>query len=185
MAIKKIKTPIDEETVLSIKSGDVVYISGIIYAARDAAHKRMFEEYKEKGILPFNLKGQVIYYVGPSPEKPGQIIGSSGPTTSLRMDPYTPFVLEMGVKATIGKGERSKEVIEAMKKFKALYLVAVGGAGALISKSVKRVKVISYEDLGPEAIRELEVENFPTVCAIDAYGNNLFEEGVEKYRKLP
>ncbi|MEN3045549.1 MAG: Fe-S-containing hydro-lyase [Candidatus Hydrothermales bacterium] len=184
MATRKIRTPLDEETVLSIKSGDIVYISGVIYAARDAAHKRMVEEYKEKGTLPIDLKGQVIYYVGPSPEKPGQIIGSAGPTTSLRMDLYTPFMLEMGVKATIGKGERSQEVIEAMKKFVAIYLVAVGGAGALLAKVVKRVRVISYEDLGPEAIRELEVEDFPTVCAIDAYGNNLFEEGVKKFSKL-
>lgn len=179
----KIKTPVDEKTILSIRRGDPVYITGIIYTARDAAHKRMIEDYKSGKGLPFDLKGQIIYYVGPTPSKPGQIIGSAGPTTSIRMDPYTPFILEMGVKAVIGKGERNQEVIDAIKKSKALYLVAVGGAGALISRTIKRVKVIAYEDLGTEAIRELEVENFPTICAIDAYGNNLFEGGVEKYRR--
>ncbi|MEO0270232.1 MAG: Fe-S-containing hydro-lyase [candidate division WOR-3 bacterium] len=179
----KIKTPVDEETILSIKAGDPVYISGIIYTARDAAHKRMLEDYKGGKGLPIDLKGQIIYYVGPTPSKPGQVIGSAGPTTSIRMDPYTPFILEMGVKATIGKGERTPQVIESLKKFKAIYLVAVGGAGALISRTIKRVRVIAYEDLGPEAIRELEVEDFPTICAIDAYGNNLFEQGVEKFRR--
>ncbi len=183
MDVKKIKTPIDEEVVLSIKAGETILISGIIYAARDAAHKRMMEDYKNGKELPFDLKGQIIYYVGPSPAKPGEIIGSAGPTTSIRMDPYTPFVLEMGIKATIGKGERGKEVIEAMKKFKALYLIAVGGAGALIARKIKKAEVIAYEDLGPEAIRKLEVEDFPAICAIDAYGNNLFEEGVKKYSR--
>jgi fumarate hydratase subunit beta len=184
MSVKKIKAPIDEETVLSIKAGDPVYISGTIYTARDAAHKRMMEDYKNGKELPFDLKGQIIYYVGPSPAKPGQIIGSAGPTTAIRMDPYTPFVLEMGIKATIGKGGRGKEVVEALKKFKGIYLVAVGGAAALIARAIKKVEVIAYEDLGPEAIRKLEVEDFPTICAIDAYGNNLFEEGVKKYSKV-
>ncbi len=184
MSVKKITTPLNEDIVLSIKAGDPVYISGVIYTARDAAHKRMIEDYQNGKNLPFDLKGQIIYYVGPSPAKPGQIIGSAGPTTAIRMDPYTPKILEFGIKATIGKGGRGKEVVEVLKKFKAVYLVAVVGAAALISRSIKKVEIIAYEDLGTEAVRKLEVQDFPTICAIDAYGNNLFEKGVKEFGKL-
>jgi fumarate hydratase subunit beta len=169
---------------MQIRAGTPVYITGKIYTARDAAHKRMLEDLKKGKPLPFDPKGQIIYYVGPTPPKPGQIIGSAGPTTSIRMDPYTPQILEIGIKATIGKGARGEDVISAMKKFKAIYLLAVGGAAALIAKSIRNMKVIAYEDLGPEAIRELEVEDFPTICAIDAYGKNLFKEGVKMYSLL-
>jgi len=181
---KRLKTPLTDEDVLSLKAGDAVLISGIIYSARDAAHKRLIEEYEKTGKLPFDLKGQIIYYVGPSPAKPGKVIGSAGPTTSIRMDPYTPKILEFGVKATIGKGERKEEVKEAMKKYKAVYLATVGGAGALIAQRIKSVKVIAYEDLGPEAIAEMVVEDFPAIVAVDAYGNDLYVEGIKKYAKI-
>jgi fumarate hydratase subunit beta len=181
---KRLKTPLTSEDVLSLKAGDAVLISGIIYGARDAAHKRLIEEYEKTGKLPFDLKGQIIYYVGPSPAKPGKVIGSAGPTTSIRMDPYTPKMLELGVKATIGKGERNEEVKEAMKKYKAVYLATVGGAGALIAQRIKSVRIIAYEDLGPEAITEMVVEDFPAIVAVDAYGNDLYAEGIKKYAKI-
>lgn len=181
---KRLKTPLTDDDVLSLKAGDAVLISGIIYGARDAAHKRLIEEYEKTGKLPLDLKGQIIYYVGPSPAKPGKVIGSAGPTTSTRMDPYTPKMLELGVKATIGKGERKEEVKEAMKKYKAVYLATVGGAGALIAQRIKSVKVIAYEDLGPEAIIEMVVEDFPAIVAVDAYGNDLYIEGIKKYAKI-
>ncbi len=179
----KIKTPLSDEDVQSLKIGDSVLITGKIYTARDAAHKRLIDLIEKGESLPLDLKGQIIYYVGPAPTKPGYVIGPAGPTTSGRCDPYTPVLLSLGLKGMIGKGVRSKEVREAMKKHKAVYFAATGGAAALISKNIKAVKIIAYEDLGPEAIRELEVENFPVIVANDAHGHDLYEEGAKKYRK--
>lgn len=186
----KIQTPLDEETVSKLKIGDRVLLSGIVYTARDQAHKRLIDELEKAGrenrkpLLPFSLEGQVIYYVGPAPCRTGMVIGPAGPTTSGRMDPYTPVLLEGGLKGTIGKGRRSKDTIEAMKKYKAVYFVAVGGAAVLISKRIKRVEAVAYEDLGPEAVYRLEVEDFPLIVANDVYGNDLFDEGIKKYRKV-
>ena len=179
----KIKTPLSDEDVQSLKIGDSILITGKIYTARDAAHKRLIDLIEKGESLPLDLKGQIIYYVGPAPAKPGYVIGPAGPTTSGRCDPYTPALLALGLKGMIGKGVRSKEVREAMEKHKAVYLAATGGAAALISKNIKAVKIIAYEDLGPEAIRELEVENFPVIGANDAHGGDLYEEGIKKYRK--
>lgn len=179
----KIKTPLSDEDVQSLKIGDSVLITGKIYTARDAAHKRLIDLIEKGESLPLDLKGQIIYYVGPAPAKPGYVIGPAGPTTSGRCDPYTPALLLLGLKGMIGKGVRSKEVREAMKKHKAVYFAATGGAAALISKNIKAVKIIAYEDLGPEAIRELEVEDFPVIVANDAHGGDLYEEGAKKYRK--
>ena len=179
----KIKTPLSDEDVQSLKIGDSVLITGKIYTARDAAHKRLIDLIEKGESLPLDLKGQIIYYVGPAPTKPGYVIGPAGPTTSGRCDPYTPVLLSLGLKGMIGKGVRSKEVREAMKKHKAVYFAATGGAAALISKNIKAVKIIAYEDLGPEAIRELEVEDFPVIVANDAHGSDLYEEGAKKYRK--
>jgi len=185
--MRKIFTPLTEEIVRELKIGDRVLLNGIIYTARDRAHQKMVKSLKLKveGLeskLPFEVRGAVIYYCGPTPAKPGQVIGSAGPTTSSRMDIYTPILLEYGLKGTIGKGKRSKEVIDAIKKYKAVYFVAVGGAGALLSKRIKKAEIIAYPELGPEAIYRLEVENFPVVVANDIYGNNLFEIGKEKYK---
>ncbi len=179
----KIKTPLSDEDVQNLKIGDSILITGKIYTARDAAHKRLIDLIEKGESLPLDLKGQIIYYVGPAPAKPGYVIGPAGPTTSGRCDPYTPALLALGLKGMIGKGVRSKEVREAMEKHKAVYLAATGGAAALISKNIKAVKIIAYEDLGPEAIRELEVENFPVIVANDAHGGDLYEEGIKKYRK--
>lgn len=176
--------PLNNFTVERLIAGDKVMISGTIYTARDAAHKRLIEMIQSGQDLPFDVKGQVIYYVGPTPSRPGQPIGSAGPTTSYRMDTYTPALIKMGLKGTIGKGGRSKEVIEAMKTHKAVYLAAVGGAAALIAKTIKKVKIIAFEDLGTEAIRELEVENFPAIVVNDTKGNDLYSIGLEKYRIL-
>ncbi|MDO4943249.1 MAG: Fe-S-containing hydro-lyase [Lachnospiraceae bacterium] len=175
---KYIKAPLSDQTIDDLKSGDYVYISGTIYTARDAAHKRMYEN----GI-PIDLNGNIIYYLGPSPAKENQVIGSAGPTTSSRMDKYTPYMLENGLKGMIGKGKRSKDVIESMKKNKAVYFAAVGGAGALLSKCIVKSEVIAYDDLGTEAIRKLEVENLPVIVVIDKNGNNLYETAVEEFRK--
>ena len=172
---KYICTPITEEVTKQLKAGDYVYLSGTIYTARDAAHKRMIEALENKEALPIEIKDATIYYMGPSPAKEGQAIGSAGPTTAGRMDKYAPTLLDLGEKAMIGKGKRSKEVIEAIKRNKAVYFAAVGGAGALISKCIKRSEIICYEDLGAEAIRKLEVENFPMAVVIDAEGNDLYE----------
>lgn len=179
----KLTTPLTEEAVSSLRTGMSVLISGVIYTARDAAHKRLCELMVKGEALPLDLRGQIIYYVGPTPARPGQAIGSAGPTTSYRMDPFTPALLKMGLKAAIGKGKRAPEVIAAMKEFKAVYLVAVGGAGALLSKRVKSCEVVAYEDLGPEAIRRLEVEDFPAIVANDIYGNDFYSEGVSQYLK--
>ena len=179
-----IKTPLSDKDVEGLHSGDKVLITGFVYTARDAAHKRLIELIDKGQELPFDIKGQVIYYVGPTPPKPGKPIGSAGPTTSYRMDTYAVKLLEKGLKATIGKGNRTPPVIEAMKKYKAVYFAAVGGAGALLARSIKRAEIIAYEDLGPEAIRKLYVEDFPAVVVNDIYGNDLYEIGIKKYVKV-
>jgi fumarate hydratase subunit beta len=177
-----IKTPLMDDTTANLRIGNRVLISGIIYTARDAAHQRLVELAGQGKKLPFDVRNQIIYYVGPSPARPGRPIGSCGPTTSYRMDVYTPQLLAMGLKATIGKGNRSDRVIEAMKQYKAVYFVATGGAAALLAKRVKGADVIAYQDLGTEAIMRLEVEDFPVVVANDIYGNDLFREGMVKYQ---
>lgn len=178
-----ITTPLDRKTIKELTVGTPVLISGTIYTARDAAHKRLVQALKDKETPPIPLRGQTIYYTGPSPARPGRSIGSVGPTTSGRMDIYTPRLLAAGVKAMIGKGNRSPEVRQAMQKYKAVYLIATGGAGALLAQSVKKAAVVAYEDLGPEAVRMLTVDNFPAIVANDIYGNDLFEQGKAKYRK--
>lgn len=181
--VKKISTPLSDDVIKSLKSGDRVLLSGKIYTARDAAHKRLVELLDRGEKLPFDIKGQVIYYVGPAPAKPGYVIGSAGPTTSYRMDAYTPKLLSVGLKGMIGKGMRNDEVKKAIKKYKAIYFAAIGGLGALLSKKIKSAKVIAYDDLGPEAIREIEVEDFPLIVINDCYGNDLYIKGVEEYKK--
>lgn len=175
-----INAPLDEETVEKLQAGDYVYISGVIYTARDAAHKRMFESMEEGNPVPFDLARNVIYYLGPTPAREGQVIGSAGPTTSSRMDKYTPMLLDHGLKGMIGKGKRSEEVIDSMIKNRAVYFAAVGGAGALLSKCIKEAEVIAYDDLGTEAIRKLRVENFPAIVVIDCNGNNLYKKVIDK-----
>jgi len=181
--IKKITTPLDDEVIINLKAGDSVSITGYIYTGRDAAHKRLIELIENGQELPIKLKGQIIYYVGPAPAKPGYPCGSAGPTTSYRMDPYTPALLDRGLKGMIGKGLRSQEVIESMKKNKVVYFGAVGGVAALIARSIKKSEVIAYEDLGTEAIHRYYIEDFPAIVVIDAYGNNLYETEPPKYRK--
>ena len=172
---KHIIAPINDEVVNSLKAGDYVYITGTIYTARDAAHKRMYEAINRGEDIPFELKDNIIYYLGPSPAREGQVIGSAGPTTSSRMDKYTPLLLEHGLKGMIGKGKRSQEVIDSMNSNNAVYFAAIGGAGALLSKCIKKAEVIAYEDLGTEAIRKLEVENLPAIVVIDNAKNNMYE----------
>ncbi|SHG80374.1 fumarate hydratase subunit beta [Thermosyntropha lipolytica DSM 11003] len=172
--MKVIKAPVSDEDILSLKAGEEVLVEGIVYAARDAAHKRMVEALQRREPLPFAIEGQIIYYVGPCPAPPGKVIGSAGPTTSGRMDSYTPPLLSRGLKVMIGKGERSPEVVEAMKRYKAVYLATIGGAGVYLAHKVKEVETIAYEDLGPEALRKFRVENFPCIVAIDAAGNNIY-----------
>ena len=180
---KHIIAPINDEIVNNLKAGDYVYISGTIYTARDAAHKRMYEA-MNKGLEPaFSLANNIVYYLGPSPAKEGQIIGSAGPTTSSRMDKYTPLMLKNGLKGMIGKGKRSAEVINAIKENNAVYFAAVGGAGALLSKCIKKAEVIAYDDLGTEAIRKLEVEDLPVIVVIDKNGNNLYETAIKQFEK--
>lgn len=181
--IKRITTPLTKEKVESLNAGDTVYISGTIYTGRDAAHKRLIKSLEKGEELPFDIKNQIIYYVGPAPAKPGQAIGSAGPTTSYRMDDLTVPLLKLGLSGMIGKGSRSEKVIEGMKEYGAIYFAAIGGAGALISSSIKKAEVIAYDDLGPEAIRKLEVEDFPVVVVIDGDGNNLYKTEREKYKK--
>ena len=180
---KYITVPVDKETAASLRAGEYVYLSGTIYTARDAAHKRMDEALQTSGELPVDLRGQVIYYMGPSPARPGRPIGSAGPTTASRMDKYTPRLLDLGLGAMIGKGKRSLEVIEAVVRNGAVYFAVVGGAGALLSKCITSSEVVAYEDLGTEAIRRLTVENFPAVVVIDSQGNNLYETAVKEYQK--
>jgi fumarate hydratase subunit beta len=172
---KNIKAPLIEDEIKDLKAGDYVYITGIIYTARDAAHKRMYEALENGKEIPIELKNNVIYYMGPSPAREGRVIGSAGPTTASRMDKYTPSMLELGLKGMIGKGKRSEEVKNSIVKNHAVYFAAVGGAGALLSKSIKSSEVIAYDDLGTEAIRKLEVKNFPAIVVIDSEGNNLYE----------
>jgi len=178
----RIKAPLEASDVRRLKAGDRVLVSGVVYTARDAAHKRLVEALEAGQKLPFDLEGQIIYYVGPCPAKPGQALGSCGPTTSGRMDPYTPTLIARGLRGMIGKGSRAPAVVEAMRKHGAVYLAAIGGAGALAAKTVKKAEMVAYEDLGPEAIRRLEVEDFPAIVCIDAQGNDLYEAGKAKYR---
>ena len=179
---KKVFLPLTEETVTDLRAGDNVLLTGVLYVARDAAHKRMLAVLDKGKPLPFDIRGQTIYYTGPAPAKPGQVIGSAGPTTSGRMDSYTPRLLVEGLKGTIGKGMRSQAVKDAMKQHRAIYLAATGGIGAVLAKSIKKSEVIAYDDLGAEAVRRLVVENFPAIVINDIYGGDLYEEGKAKYR---
>ncbi|HMK51822.1 MAG TPA: Fe-S-containing hydro-lyase [Thermodesulfobacteriota bacterium] len=179
----RIHTPLTDEIVEKLRIGDKVLVSGFIYTGRDAAHKRLVELVDKGRPLPFDIEGQIIYYVGPTPPKPGKIIGSAGPTSSYRMDPYAALLMARGLKGMIGKGSRAKEVIDAMKKYKAVYLAATGGAGALISKKIKKAEIVAYEELGPEAIRRLEVEDFPAIVVNDIYGHDLYEQGKKAYKR--
>lgn len=180
--IKKITTPLMEDVVRSLKCGDMVSISGIIYTGRDAAHKIMTEMLERGEALPVDLRDQIIYYAGPTPAKPGKVIGSCGPTTSGRMDAYSRQMMAQGLRGMIGKGPRSPEVVEAMQEYGVVYFAAIGGAAALIADSVKECEVVAFDELGPEAIRRLRVENYPCIVAIDALGNDLYKEGVAQYR---
>ena len=176
-----LSTPLSKEQATSLKAGDTVLISGTIYTARDAAHARLVELLDKGEKLPIDIEGAFIYYVGPTPAKPGQVIGSAGPTTSYRMDAYAPRLLDLGLRGMIGKGKRSPEVIASMKKNGAVYLGAIGGAAALIAKKIVGAEVVCYEDLGSEAIRKLTVKDFPATVIIDSQGNNLYEMGVQRY----
>jgi len=182
MATIHLTTPISADEAAKLKVGDQVFITGVIYTARDAAHKRLVELVEAGKELPFAIKDQLIYFVGPTPAKPGKAIGSAGPTTSYRMDKYSPILLDLGLRGMIGKGSRSQEVKSSMVKNKAVYLAAVGGAAALIAKTIKKAEIIAYEDLGPEAIRRLEVEDFPAIVVNDVEGSDLYELGIQKYR---
>ncbi|OWZ83460.1 fumarate hydratase [Natranaerobius trueperi] len=179
---KKITPPISTEQLQDLKAGDKIAITGTIITARDAAHKRMINHLEQYGELPLDLEGKMIYYVGPTKNKPGEVIGSAGPTTSGRMDLYTNHLLKQGVKGFIGKGNRSQEVKEGLKKYNGVYMAAVGGAGAYLKKTIKHSKIILYKDLGTEAIRKLEVEQFPVTVINDIYGNDLYIQGREKYK---
>ncbi len=179
---QEIHVPVRNEDVRSLKAGDYVCLTGVIYTARDAAHKRMHEALEEKKELPIDIKNNVIYYMGPSPARDGKVIGSAGPTTASRMDKYTPELLDLGLGAMIGKGKRSQEVIDAIIRNKAIYFAAVGGAGALLSQRIISSEIIAYGDLGTEAIRKLEIKNFPVIVVIDSDGNNLYETATEKYK---
>ena len=179
---KKISAPINDEIAKELKAGDYVYITGTIYTARDAAHKRMSEALEKGKELPIELENNIIYYMGPSPAREGRVIGSAGPTTASRMDKYTPNLLDLGLKAMIGKGKRSKELIEPIKRNSCVYFAAVGGAGAILSKCIKKSEVVAYDDLGTEAIRKLHVEDFPVIVVIDSDGNNLYETAIKEYK---
>lgn len=181
---RHIQVPLQEQDIEKLKAGDYVYLTGTIYTARDAAHKRMYDSMKKGESLPIELKGNVLYYLGPSPAREGQVIGSAGPTTSSRMDKYTPDMLDAGLKGMVGKGKRSPEVIEAMKRNHAVYFAAVGGAGALLSQCIKEAEVVAYDDLGTEAIRRLYIENLPVIVVIDKDGNNLYETASKKWQKI-
>jgi fumarate hydratase subunit beta len=183
METKKITTPLTDDVVAALRSGDNVSITGYIYTARDAAHKKMVELLEKGEKLPFDPNGQLIYFVGPSPAKPGKPIGSAGPTTSGRMNKYSPFMLAAGLKGMIGKGEMGPEVAEALKKHKGVYMVAIGGAAALIAKRITEASLVAYEELGAEAVRRLKVEDFPAIVAQDCHGGNIYIEGVEKYKR--
>ena len=176
-----LKPPLSDDDVVRLRAGDRVLISGTVFTGRDAAHKRLVGLLEEGKKLPIDLKGQIIYFVGPSPTRPGEAIGSAGPTTSYRMDAYSPILIEKGLKGMIGKGSRSGVVVDAMKKYKAVYFAAVGGAAALISRRIESSEIIAYEDLGPEAIRKLQVRDFPVIVVNDTEGNDLYEQGVKEY----
>jgi len=177
----RVTTPLSTQDVEKLNIGDKVLLNGVIYTGRDAAHKRLFDLIADGKELPIDIQGQVIYYVGPTPAKPGKPIGSAGPTTSYRMDPFAPKLIELGLKGMIGKGNRSQAVIDAMKQYKAVYFGATGGAGALIAKRIKKAEIVAYPDLGPEAIRRLEVEDFPVTVVNDTRGNDLYVEGIKRY----
>ena len=180
----EITAPIDKDTIKTLKAGDMVFISGTIYTARDAAHKRMDETLNKGESLPIELEGNLIYYMGPSPAREGRPIGSAGPTTASRMDKYAPRLLNLGLGGMIGKGKRSKEVLDAIVRNGSIYFAAIGGAGALLSKAIVESEVIAYDDLGTEAIRKLKVEHFPAIVVVDAQGNNLYETAIEKYKVI-
>ena len=181
---RHINVPFDADIVKELKAGDYVYLTGTIYTARDAAHKRMYEALQNGEALPFYIEGNVIYYMGPSPAREGCPIGSAGPTTASRMDKYTPALLELGMRGMIGKGRRIEAVRESMMKNQAVYFAAVGGAGALLSKSILQAEVIAYEDLGTEAIRKLEIKDFPVIVVMDCEGNNLYDMAIEQYKEI-
>ena len=180
--IVDLETPLSMEEIEPLKAGNPVIITGIIYTARDAAHRRLVDLIESGKDLPIPIEGQIIYYVGPSPAPPGRVIGAAGPTTSYRMDPYTPELIKLGLKGMIGKGKRSQEVKNAMVKYKAVYMAAIGGAGALMARAVKEARIVAYEDLGPEAIRRLRVEKLPAIVVNDTRGNDLYIEGQKQYR---
>ncbi len=180
---KHITVPMNKETAGTLRAGEYVYLTGTVYTARDAAHKRMDEILQNGGALPFDIKEQIVYYMGPSPAREGRPIGSAGPTTASRMDKYTPRLLDLGMGGMIGKGKRSPEVIEAVVRNGAVYFAAVGGAGALLSKCITSSEVVAYDDLGTEAVRKLRIENFPVIVVIDSKGNNLYETAVKEYQK--
>ena len=181
---RHINVPFDADIVKELKAGDYVYLTGTIYTARDAAHKRMYEALQNGETLPFDIEGNVIYYMGPSPAREGRPIGSAGPTTASRMDKYTPALLELGMRGMIGKGRRTEAVRESMMKNQAVYFAAVGGAGALLSKSILQAEVIAYEDLVTEAIRKLEIKDFPVIVVMDCEGNNLYDMAIEQYKEI-
>lgn len=181
---RHISAPITKEDTSSLRAGDYVYITGTIYTARDAAHKRMEETLEKNESLPIDIKNQIIYYMGPSPARDGRPIGSAGPTTASRMDKYTPKLLDLGLSAMIGKGKRSEEVLNAIVRNKSVYMAAVGGAGALLSKCILSSEVVAYEDLGTEAIRKLEVKDFPVIVVADCEGNYLYESAIKEYKKI-
>lgn len=180
---RKINVPAPKEVIKTLKAGDYVYLTGTIYTARDAAHKRMYEALLKGKELPTDLTGQLVYYMGPSPAREGRPIGSAGPTTASRMDKYTPKLLDLGLGGMIGKGKRNQEVLDAIVRNQSVYFAAVGGAGALLSKCIKKSEVIAYDDLGTEAIRKLEIKDFPVIVVVDSEGNNLYENAIKDYRK--
>lgn len=182
---RTITLPLSDEVLETLHAGDELLLTGVMYVGRDAAHKRMVETLLAGGLLPVDLKGQVIYFMGPTPARPGKTSGSAGPTSSYRMDTYSPRLMAEGLKAMIGKGMRSGEVKEAMRKYKAVYLGAIGGAGALIASSIRKVDVVAYDDLGPEALRRIEVRDFPATVINDIYGGDLYEEGRSQFQRLP
>jgi fumarate hydratase subunit beta len=183
--VRRLTLPLSDADVASLRAGDRILLCGCLLAARDAAHQRFAEALARGEALPVEVAGQVLYYVGPTPARPGDVIGSAGPTTASRMDRFTPALLALGLKGTIGKGGRSPEVVEAMRRYRAVYFGAVGGAGALLSQRIRAVEILAYEDLGPEAVRRLVVEDFPVIVVNDVEGRDLFQEGKARYRQVP
>ncbi len=183
MAEHHVQLPLREDVIERLKSGDYVYLTGEVLTARDTAHKRMVEALARGDSLPVDIRGQVIYYVGPTPAKPGAVIGSAGPTTAARMDPFTERLLEAGLKGAIGKGGRGREAREALQRHRAVYFLAVGGAGALLSKHIRKVEIVAYEDLGTEAIRRMQIEEFPVIVCNDIYGGDALEQGKQAWRQ--